>query len=584
MMSLRDFQSVIREAVKYFSQHGYTSESALDTWAQRIETAAKDLMLSPQQTSEQISAHLSAIYNRATRKIPAHLQQLQARTAVRMGPEMYFRRVATFPQLATKMRNELDRRIAASAELIKIRREESVAATLRRFRGWASSIPEGGTPAPQPKETSMLLKEFRKVRFETNRLNIDQGHKLNSALNATFAEGTGAIAAVWHSNWRQKNYNYRPDHKDRDERLYTIRNNWALTQGLMKVGPAGYTDEITAPAEEVNCLPGSVRIPFADGVMVGYRRWYSGELTEIITHTGETLQATPNHPILTPNGLVGIGSLKKGDYVIQIAKQCINSISEVRKNNHHHTPPLIAKIFSALDKTGRMEHRPGFCSQFHGDGSIESNVDIVWADRPLTFDFVSTLPQRIHQFFFAMANHACSSLGAFIQYFNSIFLSFAGSVSSNNSLLSLFWSHFAHGQVISNTDSCSDGLSLFRRISSPFKGSSFGFGANGDMMFFNRPVNMGAVNFQYGNDFIDGFPFKIKFDHIVSIKQQPWSGHVYNLQTDSGLYIADNFVVGNCRCHFEYVYSLSSLPAIMLTVKGQQALAALDVVVGEAAA
>jgi len=252
-MSLRDFQQVIRDAVKYFAQNGYTSESALDTWAQRIEAAATGALISPTEASERIARHLSSVYQRATRKLPPHLAKLQAVTARRMGPEMYFRRIQSLPQLANIMRNELDRRIAASADLIKIRREESLAATLRRFRGWASSVPPGGTPTPPAKQTNLLLKDFRKVRYETNRLNTDQGHKLNSSLNATFALGTGAIAGIWHSNWRQRNYNYREDHKERDLNIYTIRGNWALEQGLMKPSKAGYTDEITQPAEEVYC-------------------------------------------------------------------------------------------------------------------------------------------------------------------------------------------------------------------------------------------------------------------------------------------------------------------------------------------
>jgi hypothetical protein len=252
-MSLRDFQTVIREAVRYFSKHGYTSDRALDIWSERIAQAAKETLVSPQEASIQIARHLSAVYARMTRKVPKHLQALQSRQSGRMGPEMYFRRVATFPELMYKMRNELDRRIAASADLIKIRREESLAATMRRWRGWASSVPPGGTPAPPSQEVNLLSKEFRKVRFETNRLNIDQGHKLNASLNATMAEGTGAIAGLWHSNFRQLNYNYRPDHKERDSKLYTIRGNWAQVQGLMKPGPSGYTDEITQPAEEVYC-------------------------------------------------------------------------------------------------------------------------------------------------------------------------------------------------------------------------------------------------------------------------------------------------------------------------------------------
>jgi hypothetical protein len=252
-MSLRDFQAVVREAVRYFTQHGYTSERALDLWAGRIAESAQGALVRPEEASAQIARHLSAVYGRVMRKLPKHMQKLQSHTAVRMGPEMFFRRIASLPELAHKMRNELDRRIAASADLIKIRREESLAATMRRFRGWASSIPPGGTPAPVRNETELIFKAFRQVRFETNRLNVDQGHKLNSSLNATLAEGTGAIAAMWHSNWRQVNYKYRPDHKDRDQQIYTLRGNWAQERGLMKPGPAGYTDEITQPAEEVYC-------------------------------------------------------------------------------------------------------------------------------------------------------------------------------------------------------------------------------------------------------------------------------------------------------------------------------------------
>jgi hypothetical protein len=252
-MSLRNLQTVIRAAVKYFSQQGYTSQKALDIWSGRISEAAQGSMISPEEASAQIARHLSAVYGRVMRKVPKHMQALQSTTAGRMGPEMFFRRIASLPELAHKMRNELDRRVAVNADLIRIRREESTAATLRRFKGWVSSIPPSGTPTPPSDETNLLMKEFRKVRFEANRLNIDQGHKLNAALNATLAEGTGAIAAIWHSNWRQTNYKYREDHKERDLLVYTIRGNWAQEKGLMKVGPDGYTDEITQPAEEIYC-------------------------------------------------------------------------------------------------------------------------------------------------------------------------------------------------------------------------------------------------------------------------------------------------------------------------------------------
>jgi len=82
---------------------------------------------------------------------------------------------------------------------------------------------------------------------------IDQSHKFVSSLNNILAKDGGAIAVIWHSNWRQRNYNYRPDHKERDSNVYALRNNWAIEKGLMKAGPAGYYDEITQFGEEIYC-------------------------------------------------------------------------------------------------------------------------------------------------------------------------------------------------------------------------------------------------------------------------------------------------------------------------------------------
>jgi hypothetical protein len=250
-MSLRDFQTATREAVNYFTRHGYTSERALDQWTARLTAAAQGALLSPAEANAQIARHLSAIYSRAMRRLPKHLRELQSRVGHRMGPELFYRRLSSLPELGVKMRNEFERRIAASADLVKLGREEATATAIRRFRGWASSIPAGGTPAVAKQAVEPIVKEFRKLRFEP--VKVDQGRKLTQALSSTVAEGTGAIAAVWHSNWRQLHYNFRPEHKERDLQVYTVRDNWAELRGLMKPGPAGYTDEITQPAEEPRC-------------------------------------------------------------------------------------------------------------------------------------------------------------------------------------------------------------------------------------------------------------------------------------------------------------------------------------------
>jgi hypothetical protein len=98
-----------------------------------------------------------------------------------------------------------------------------------------------------------VRKSLAQLPFEQRRVLIDQGHKLTSSINDVVARDGGAIAAIWHSHWRQQNYNYRPDHRDRDLRTYLVRGSWAQKGGLVVPGDPGYTDDITQPAEEPFC-------------------------------------------------------------------------------------------------------------------------------------------------------------------------------------------------------------------------------------------------------------------------------------------------------------------------------------------
>lgn len=50
---------------------------------------------------------------------------------------------------------------------------------------------------------------------------------------------------------------------------------------------------------------------------------------------------------------------------------------------------------------------------------------------------------------------------------------------------------------------------------------------------------------------IDAFPGELQFDNLLHIdRRSGFSGHVYNLQTATGWYIASNIIVHNCVCDF----------------------------------
>lgn len=231
------FSEVLRKAIADFEAHGFDNEERLEHWRRQLESAAVGHTTI---TSENLRRTLRSVYS----------------AQVTNGGLLRVHNIPAWKlsQLAPKLQAELERRLMASAQLIKLNREEMVARTIRRFSGWATSIPAGGSKAVDRKETADIVKKsLKSLPFEERRVMIDQAAKFKAQLSDMVATGTGAIAAVWRSHYRAAGYDYRPDHKERDSQTYIIRGNWALENGLMKPAGHKYTDEQTMPAEEVFC-------------------------------------------------------------------------------------------------------------------------------------------------------------------------------------------------------------------------------------------------------------------------------------------------------------------------------------------
>lgn len=229
---------VIGHAIADIELHGYDSPIRIDRWIaailaltrwQDVEQSARDMLIKS----------FTAKYNKAIKDAPKVHKDIPLFTIDRVKP---------------KLRDELDRRIIASADLIKLNRESAIQKTIQRFVGWSTSIPAGGSDAVEKRETKKhISRSIGELSFIERRVAIDQGHKLIANINNIIAVDGGALAGKWHSHWRRSGYDYRKDHKERDDKYYTIRNNWAIEKGLMKVGKDGYTDDITMPCEEVYC-------------------------------------------------------------------------------------------------------------------------------------------------------------------------------------------------------------------------------------------------------------------------------------------------------------------------------------------
>jgi hypothetical protein len=236
------YYDVLTEAVNDIVEHGYDSPERIAYWTQRLKDAAERFTKPVDEMQRLLRDSLEAVYHKLVDK-----GELIDKYS--FGADRF-----TLERVKMQLRAELDRRILASANLIVLNKQNAISQTLQRFQGWATSIPKGGTDAAKkPKVKEDIRKSLTSLSFEERRVLIDQGQKFTSNLNDILAHDGGAIAGEWHSHWRQLNYNYRPDHKERDKHVYLIRGSWAQERGLVKPSTYGYTDEITKPAEEVFC-------------------------------------------------------------------------------------------------------------------------------------------------------------------------------------------------------------------------------------------------------------------------------------------------------------------------------------------
>lgn len=245
----RDFIGVLTAAVEDFTENGYDSVERLSYWQGRLRDAASRAAMPEEVMEAMLRTSLRSIYEK----------MIERGGILRLHPGLG---EFTLNKLKPDLHRELDRRIRASADLIKIEKKKMEEATLQRFSGWATSIPPGGAAEPEKRKSKNDIKRgIAGLGFQERRVIIDQGHKLTSNISHIIAEGGGALGGYWFSHWRsgvpegdpRKGYHYRLEHKERDGVFYVQPDNWALDQGLMKYGGHLGMDDQTMPGEEVYC-------------------------------------------------------------------------------------------------------------------------------------------------------------------------------------------------------------------------------------------------------------------------------------------------------------------------------------------
>ena len=353
-------------------------------------------------------------------------------------------------------------------------------------------------------ETSLLVSKFREERYKD----------------------LGSTEYVWDTSHDEK---VRSDHRDLDGKTFS----W---------GNPPITDRSTGarnhPGEDYNCFPSDSPVKLFGHIKKAFRRWYAGELTTIVTSSGATFRATPNHPVLTLGGWKPVSLLDETDEIVEMGEK----LGESMKAYRDQRVSSIAEVFESLGKSSLGETFAGESRQFHGDGSYR-DVDVVRSAGSLFVHGKSGNAESRRKFRLAQTYSLTTRLGGLFQH-----------------LLSLFFRNVLRPFVGSQSQS----LAFCEAQAGHAQDIGFRSRSSNDARFSQPALNYDSIASHSTSDRQFALPSlvsvddrfwvelkavaSLRFTRLLAKTFEPFHGYVYNLETDCGYYATANVVVSNCRC------------------------------------
>lgn len=340
--------------------------------------------------------------------------------------------------------------------------------------------------------------------------------------------------------------------------------------------------------EIFNCFSGDTVIFSPVRNQKIFRHSYSGEFINLITDINR-IKVTPNHPILTGRGWFPAKDIQIGDEVIEISEQ----FPPIIETNPNHTKPTFEQLFRLYSIFGNVERVTPIARDFHGDISVNDQVDIITLERKLT-DYVKPEIDKVFlKDIFTEANklsnvHTGNSPfldffplpsttpDSIVSLFNKAFTLLFGSVSHSveHTLTSVSWLYSITNKCISyGVTGTMENLSkllnaspasvkfyqllfweLYCIVSNAFMVDYF----MPSSTHINGQITSGTT--QLFGDFVKIFPVNIKSNRIINkFISEDFNTHVYNLENSIHYYFANNILSHNCRCYTEPVVDINDI-------------------------
>lgn len=277
-------------------------------------------------------------------------------------------------------------------------------------------------------------------------------------------------------------------------------------------------------ANSINCyLPGT---QVAGRFVAGSKAMYTGEAINIVTASGRKVSVTANHPVLTNRGLISAAKVAKGDYLFRNSVE-IKDASGVVTLNNQEVYSSVEDVFRALAESGSFGRVRVSAVDFHGDGEfLDKDVCVVKANGVLTFGVNASTFEALDSLALKHANyirpsvHGSLDLGLFaVATTSKGGVGFGGDFSS-----------FLGGEVDISGDRA---LMPIAQVD-PCLNQSI-------------PDYASRESVALGNSLL-GLPVGVAADYVVDVQSFDYCGHVYDLQEVSGLMVANELFLSNCKC------------------------------------